>query len=114
MCKRMLEGMWALLGRDLRKAVKSIDVLERDLREIKNVLNAMHMNKMTTTFVTAGYIKSANRVLKYAREAYSHVYAASRIYEVGGNRDDVHFAVSQRLMQCQDAITKTLSEFTLR
>ena len=112
-CKRMLVGLSDLLRTDLRKAVKKINMLESELREVKNVLSDMSYSPKVVALIGAGYITSIERILISVNEAYGHVYAAWMVREEGGNKAEVHFAVSQCLISCQVALLRVLPEFLI-
>lgn len=113
-CRRMLEGWQERFGDDLRKVARSLDELEIELREIRNVFVSIQGSQQESiAFLLAGYVTSIDGILLEVNHAYSLVCAASLTLENGGSSAAVYNDVIQSLILCQEALRRAIQGFCI-
>ncbi len=112
-CRRMLEGWQERLRDDLRKVARSLDELEIELREIKNVFIGIQSSQQSIAFLLAGYVTSIDGILLEVNNAYSLVCAASMTLENGSSTAAVYSDVIQSLILCQEALGRAIQGFCI-
>ena len=109
-CKYILEGISGLLLNDPRLISRQyIDILEEDLREIRNAFESISTQEKRK-LLDLKLVKSVPAIMRITEEAYINVCIASKMIDNGSSAYNYE-AYFNCLIQCQRAVKLALQYF---